>query len=125
MKNVLLVDDDPTSNFISTRILEKIGVKEIQTALSGMGAINLLKDYYLKMNYSPDIILLDLEMPIMGGFGFLSIFEKLDLPQKEKIKIVIVTSSDDSLDLRLAEKFGVSDYISKPLTEKSLRSVLK
>lgn len=126
MKNVLIVDDDSVFNFLSTKALEAMGfVNDIHTALNGQQALDLFNEYYSGTKHLPDFILLDLNMPIMDGFGFLEAFRRLDLPNKEKMKIIIVTSSIDPQDEARAKAFGITQYLSKPITEQSLRIALE
>jgi CheY-like chemotaxis protein len=126
MKNVLLVDDDNVFNFLSTKTLRQMGVvNEIHTALNGREAINLLNNYYMGTYSAPDVILLDLNMPILDGFGFLEAFERLNMPNKEKITVIIVTSSGDPKDVEKAKQLGVKHYLTKPLSEEKLRAVLQ
>jgi CheY-like chemotaxis protein len=126
MKNVLLVDDDQVFNFLSRKILERMDVADnIHVALNGEEALALLNNYYQGSMTLPDVILLDLNMPIMDGFGFLQAFQRLSLPRMERIKIVIVSSSEDPKDMEMARSLGVAYYLSKPLTEEKLRSVFE
>ena|SRR5882724_7404427 len=119
MINVLLVEDDRICNFVSEKMLEMIGFDlDIRTALNGKEALAVLKDY------SPDIILLDLDMPIMNGFDFLEAFKNLDLPNKENVKIVIVSSSDNPKDIAYAKQNGIDKYLVKPIEVASLRAAL-
>ncbi len=124
-KNVLLVDDDYIFNFLSQSILERIGItNEVYTALNGKEALGLLGNG-TQRRFIPDVILLDLNMPIMDGFTFLEAFKKLNLPDKEKVTIIVVTSSEDPDDIMKARKMGVDHYIPKPVTEKDLRQALE
>jgi CheY-like chemotaxis protein len=125
MKNVLLVDDDSTFQFIGKALLKYVGVppENIQSALSGKHAMDLLTTFYATRSL-PDLILLDLNMPIMDGFGFLDAFNKLDLPEKAKAKIIVLTSSHNSADMERVRKFGVTKYMTKPLQEEDLRAEL-
>jgi CheY-like chemotaxis protein len=126
MKSVLLVDDDPVFNFLSTKTLERLGMaSEIHVALNGEEALQLLNNYFMGSVSMPDVILLDLNMPIMDGFGFLQAFKQLAQPRMENIKVVIVTSSQDPSDMQRARELGVEHYISKPITEAVLRKVLE
>jgi CheY-like chemotaxis protein len=59
-------------------------------------------------------------MPIMDGFGFLDAFNKLDMPNKNRIKIIIVTSSNNPADIDRAKQYGISSYLTKPLREEGL-----
>jgi len=124
-KNVLLVDDDYIFNFLSQSILERIGItNEVYTALNGKEALGLLSNG-TQRRFIPDVILLDLNMPIMDGFTFLEAFKKLNLPDKEKVTIIVVTSSEDPDDIMKARRMGVDHYIPKPVTEKDLRQALE
>jgi CheY-like chemotaxis protein len=126
MKNVLLIDDESIFHFLGTRMLGMLGVPEegVRTALNGRQALTLLNEYYRKAKTFPDIILLDLNMPIMDGFGFLEAFGKLELPHKEHVKIIVLTSSRYEADISKALKLGASYYLTKPLKEESLREAL-
>lgn len=125
-KNVLLVDDDKICNFINKKALETLGfIKDIHTALNGKEALQLFNDYYLGASILPDIILLDLNMPIMDGFEFLEIFRGLKLPNKERVKIIIVTSSSNPDDIRRVKNFGINQYIQKPLTREDFLEALE
>jgi CheY-like chemotaxis protein len=112
MKTILLVEDDVTFQFLAQTLLRMVGIakEKIYTASNGMHALDLLKDYYSGSRGLPDVILLDLNMPVLDGFGFLGAFAELDLPDKHKVKIVVVTSSYDSGDIRRARELGASEF---------------
>ncbi len=124
-KNVLLVDDDKIFNLLNQKTLQQMGVaNEIHTALNGKEAIDLINDYYRGAKIMPEIILLDLNMPIMDGFSFIEAFQRLNVPNKDKTKIIIVSSSNDERDMKRAEELGIHNYLTKPLLEEDLRAVL-
>lgn len=122
MKKVLLVDDDNICNFLSAKTLERIGYGEsVHTALNGRQAI----DTYLQgAEPLPDIILLDLNMPVMDGFTFLETLREMNLPNKEQIKIIIVSSSESPEDIDRARRLGVRQYLIKPVEPGLLREAL-
>lgn len=125
-KRVLLVDDDKICNFITEATLNRLGIaKEIHSALNGKEALDLLNDYFTGDRAIPDIILLDLNMPIMDGFQFIEAFKRLDYPKKDKVLIVVLTSSENPEDIIKAKKMGVDHYLTKPLNEAKLLAVLK
>ncbi len=125
MKNVLLVDDDHIFNFLSAKILQKTGIAgEINTALNGKGALDILNNRYRDSVTIPDVILLDLNMPIMDGFTFLEAFKELNMPHKDDIQIIVVSSSQDPRDIQRARDLGVKHYMQKPITEHGLKAVL-
>lgn len=120
MRSVLLIDDDDVCNFIMLRTLKIIASDlEILTAKNGKEAINLLKDLFTANIKIPSIIFLDINMPVMDGFVFLEAYKNMD-GRKDDIKIVMVTSSNNSGDIIRAHDGGVSDVIIKPVNEKML-----
>lgn len=126
MKNILLVDDDNIFNFLNTKLLESSGIaSEIHTAGNGQEALDLLNNYFSGTTSLPDVILLDLNMPVMDGFGFLEAFKKLNLPRKEKVSIIIVTSSEDPKDMARAKRMGITNYLTKPVSREALLRALE
>jgi CheY-like chemotaxis protein len=121
MKKALLVDDDPIITFVHKTILQKTGIfNDIKVVQNGRQAIDLLnKDPHAH----PDIIFLDLDMPVMGGFAFLEAFKALNFPNKDKIKIVILSSSDNVDDKIKALSFGIQHYYTKPICERSIANI--
>ena len=126
MKNILLVYDDNIFNFLNTKLLRQSGIaNDIHTAINGKEAIDLLNNYYMGASALPDVILLDLNMPVMDGFSFLEAFKKLNLPRKEKVSIIIVTSSDNPKDMARAKQLGITQYLTKPLSKETLLNALR
>ena len=126
MKNVLLVDDNDIDTLINERIVSSTGLfKEVHTASDGAEALKIFNLYQSGTTQIPDIILLDLNMPVMDGFGFIQAFQSLSFPRKENVLIVIVTSSASPSDKKLAASLGVKYFLSKPLTQESVRSIIE
>lgn len=124
-KNVLLVDDDHIFNYLNERIIQKMGISdEIHSARNGQEALDLLNKYLSGTTALPDIIFLDLNMPVMDGFAFLEAFKRMKMPGKEKISIIIVTSSQDPKDIARAKELGIDHYLTKPITEESIKKAL-
>ena len=81
-KNILLVDDDKIFNFLSEKTIQSLGLaNEINFASNGNKPWNYLNCKSGKMQ-RPDIIFLDLDMPVMNGYEFLEEFSKIDIPKK-------------------------------------------
>jgi CheY-like chemotaxis protein len=124
-KNILLVDDDQICNFLTQQILLRLEVaNEIYTALNGREALKMLTSNADRPGIRPDLILLDLNMPIMDGFTFLDHLKDSEIPEKEKISIVIVSSSQNSNDVKRAMEKGVDHYLTKPISIVELKSIL-
>jgi len=125
MKSVLIVDDNEIDTLIHRKVLERIQrVRQVHSAKNGHAAIALLNAYLEQRRPLPDIILLDLNMPIMNGFAFIDKFQELELPGKESVIIVIVTSSNSTADLRAVKEKGINLYLVKPLTEEKFLKAL-
>src|SRR5687767_930485 len=125
MKSILLVDDDHICNFLMEKTLERMGVaREIHSALNGKEAIDLLNEYYAGTRSVPDVILLDLNMPIMDGFEFLNAFQKLEYLEKHNVKVIIVSSSQEPKDIAKAKALGIDQFLSKPVSAEQLQAVL-
>ena len=123
---ILLVDDDEPTNMFHRIVLENTGVsKVIKVAETGFQALRLLQDPQDITCQDPDIIFLDLNMPIMDGFQFIDAFKKLDFPKKENILIVILTSSMNPQDIQQAKSLGIDHYMAKPINEEKIMTLLK
>ncbi len=125
--NVLLIDDDKIDNFINKKTLETTGrVGTIDTALNGHEALDLFNNRYLPNGERPfpDLILVDLNMPVMNGFDFLKAFRELPPDKIEATKVVVVTSSRYENDITMARQLGAFHYMNKPLDGPALLKAL-
>jgi CheY-like chemotaxis protein len=121
---VLLVDDDPIATYLNKGLIKKLNIaKEIAVAGNGQEALNKIQE--LGPSNCPDLILLDINMPVMNGFEFLDHFYKLTIPGIDKIKIIVLTSSNGFKDITDMNKLGVKKFITKPLKEQVILSVLQ
>jgi CheY-like chemotaxis protein len=129
INTVLLVDDDDICNFVTKEIVDDMGIaREVCTALNGQQALDLINEKAVNAElngfFKPLLIFLDINMPVMDGFEFLDEFERLDASLRENIYIVMLTSSTDDEDIRVAKMHTISGYIPKPLTEEKLKEVV-
>ncbi len=125
VENVLIVDDSPTDNFINERLIRYYKFSnKVVSKTSGFEALSYLRDNQDSLDNLPDIIFLDINMPVMNGFGFVGEFEKLPESITNKTKIVILSSSENPRDIaKIQNHESVIHYISKPLSEESLAKV--
>lgn len=109
---ILLVEDDELDVISVQRSLKKLEHPfELHTAYNGKEALEMLTQN--NADVTPDVILLDLNMPKMNGIEFLKCLRK-DSRLKD-IKVFIMTTSSESSDRLSAEEMGISGYIIKPL----------
>jgi CheY-like chemotaxis protein len=122
---VMLVDDNDTDNFISKRIIEITKfASRVEIKNSGKSALEYLEQNKSSEQNLPDLIFLDINMPIVDGFVFLYEFEKFNETIKNKCKIIILSSSDNKRDIdKIVNNDYVIKFITKPLTENSLNEV--
>jgi len=123
---VMLVDDNDTDNFISKRIIEITGFADrIEVKNSGKSALDYLAQHQNSPEDLPNIIFLDINMPVVDGFVFLYEFEKFKELVKTKCKVIILSSSDNKRDIdKIVNNNYVIKFVTKPLTESSLIEIL-
>lgn len=131
LDSILLVDDDAATNFYHTLILEDLKVaRKIDVAVNGRQAMSYLSsegEYSGRPDHCPppDVIFLDLNMPVMGGFEFLSQYERLHSKGKRPL-IYVLTSSTLAVDEDRARSFqSVAGFLEKPLSEEVVRPILE
>jgi CheY-like chemotaxis protein len=123
LNSVLLIDDDPTSCFLTQYIIEEMNIAQhIYTVQSGREALDLLHTNQGEPEAVIELILLDINMPDMDGFEFLEAFE--DLPYYLNSSVVMLTTSSNHRDLDKAKTFRVADYLNKPITEEKLSDIV-
>lgn len=124
--NFLLIDDDDICLFIHRRVLELSGYcNSAHSAGNGRTALEILNRAMTGGMPLPDIILLDLDMPLMNGLAFLEAFRKMEYPNKQQIAIVLLTSSVSENEKAFAMSLGVNQCLSKPLTQENLDAVVQ
>lgn len=124
IKTICIIDDDPIFRFGTKKMMEKVqnSLKFLVYKNGKEAADNLLPRLQLDMEY-PDVILLDLNMPIMDGWQFLD--ELAKIPAAKTIPIYIVSSSVDSRDIKKAETYKmVNKYIVKPFSISKIQSLI-
>lgn len=120
---IYIIDDDKLSiKLMSMLILRNEFCEKINSFINPQTALAELKENYDTITNLPDIILLDLNMPILDGWQFLDEF--ILLPLKKEIPIFIITSSIDPADREMAKKYTmVKSYIVKPINAEKLNAI--
>jgi CheY-like chemotaxis protein len=126
---ISIVDDDPITIFGIRKLLDlTVSVNKIDTFSNGKSALDSILCKMESKEPLPQIIFLDLNMPIMDGWEFLEAFIKL--PIAEKVRINIVTSSIDSYDINQwhnyrARTHHLITFNNKPLKKIDLENIAK
>ena len=124
-KKVLLVDDSEIDNFINAKLISKTRfAKETVEKLSASAALEYLKTESKKPDNLPEVIFLDIMMPVIDGFGFLDEYDNLPDAIKNRCKIIMLSSSESFKDLNRANSSRlVNKFLNKPLSEKALEVI--
>jgi CheY-like chemotaxis protein len=125
--HVLLVDDNDTDNLISRRVLEINGyAQKITVSNSGKGALSYIEEHLTSQEELPDVIFLDINMPIVDGFVFLYEFDSLANKISKKIEIIVLSSSDSQQDIeRMIKHPRVVKFITKPISSTIVQNLIE
>jgi len=123
LDQILCVDDDPITLMLCKKVIIKASFSnEIITSQNGEEALqyfNTLKSANTgqQLKKHPQLIFLDLNMPVMGGWEFLDHFNSEAFSEFKNIKIIVLSSTIDPEDLEKSKTYPmVIDFLSKPIT---------
>ncbi|MBX9853153.1 MAG: response regulator [Cytophagaceae bacterium] len=122
---VLLIDDDPITNYINSNLIKECNIsKRVEVKSNGEEGINFIREFAEKNNADgPELIFLDLNMPVMDGFEFLRVYKNIHLDNKANTDAVVLTTSSHLKDTKLLQMEKIM-HINKPLTENKLSEIL-
>ncbi len=127
----LLVDDDPISIWIQKQVMMDYQdqITHTHEASNGEEALEFIMQYCESgvvniSTFCPDLVLLDLNMPVMDGFQFLEALKNLELKRKNEIRIVVVTSSNNPKDIERLKDYNIFKFLNKPLTPEKVHEIL-
>jgi CheY-like chemotaxis protein len=123
---ICIVDDDEIYQFTTRKTIEVHNLaRKILIFSDGEEAINFMIDNVANATDLPDIIFLDINMPIMDGFQFMEEYVRLKPRIRKKITIYMVTSSVNSEDIERAKSISeISDYIVKPINPEQFKAII-
>src|SRR6056297_765673 len=123
INTLCIIDDDNIFTLVAKKIVNLVGFCENTVLLkNGREALDYFNELESKESTFPEVIFLDLNMPLMGGFEFLRELEKLK--GSENTKVFIFTSSIDPDDQQRANEYKVVDqFVEKPLTVDKLKLI--
>jgi len=125
--NICVVDDDNIFQFTMKLSLKPIdNIDEIRFFSDGLAAIDYILDNFNNPKKIPDIIFLDINMPVMDGYQFIEEYRKIKSKLSKKIIIYMLSSSIDPVDLEKVELIDeVSYYITKPIKQDVLKDLFQ
>ena len=128
---ILLIDDDDTTNHVNLRTLTRNNLaKEVKVFTNGTQALDYLKSgncnpAFPGTQLCPDLIFLDIKMPVMDGFEFLEEFRNLGIGKDGTPVIMMLTSSASFYDLKRLETYQeVKRHFDKPLGDQDLKQII-
>ena len=113
---IVVVEDNNINLSVAVKMLNSLGYKNIYTASNGKEAIEVVK------NYNPDMIFMDIQMPIMNGFEAFEYIKKLKIKQ---VKVIAMTAYAMEKDREKCLEAGMNGFISKPFTIDELKYTLE
>lgn len=121
LSGVLLVDDDPTTNFLHEQLLTSLGVTDhCLVAENGAQALAVLAENGDAP--PPALVLLDVLMPVMDGVEFLEAYHQPPAPLPV---VIVLTTSMHARDRDRLASLAVTDYLEKPLTKEKINTMLQ
>ncbi len=123
LESILLLDDNPATNYIHRKFIEKVNCAEkVLDFQNGYEALKYIRD---NPQYPPDLIFVDINMPIMDAWEFLEEFEKLDEKQRQKSKVFVLTTSLSPRDVEKAGEIEfIEDVMIKPLSTDDIERLM-
>jgi CheY-like chemotaxis protein len=127
IRMVAVVDDDEVYTFAVKRIIARSEIAQETTYFqNGKAALDFFTNNLENQAQLPDLILLDINMPVMDGWQFMDAFIALQPHLTKKITVYIVSSSIDEDDYNKAKSIeAVTDFIVKPVTVDALQQILQ
>ena len=127
LATILLVDDDPTSNYLNQLLLKELAVADqLLVATNGAEALHILTHVLPPAAADcPVLVLLDVNMPVMNGLEFLEAYRQLPPDRRQAVVLVMLTTSLHPRDVARIQALPIAGLVSKPLSEEKINAILR
>lgn len=123
--NLLIVDQDEIAMLVHRKAAEETGLfNSIRSATNGLRAFDHIVLAAEGNIPFPDVVLFDLDLPVLNGITLLKVLNKAEIKGKENIVFIVSSSSVTEEEKDLAISLGVSVFLKKPMSEDSLRRAI-
>jgi CheY-like chemotaxis protein len=124
--HIVIAEDDLDDQFLFKQALSELNISYESTSVyTGFQLMDLLlkKEAYKNITEKPDLVFLDINMPLMNGFGVLTEIAKYD--DLKDIPIYILSTSSSELDKKIAMQLGAKNFFTKPVNFIDLKTIIK
>ena len=128
LNEIVLIDDSRGTNILNKRLMEEMNVADkITTLPNGRDALDYLTNKHHESSYpDPELIFLDINMPVMDGYQFLESYSKKQQTNIPLKPIIMLSSSENEVDLMRSQHYSmVKGFQSKPLTKEKIIAAIE
>lgn len=125
MKTIAYIDDDPIDTWLAVEVLKSMScIKEIITATNGEMGWRTLADFYKSKHALPDLIFIDMLMPIKNGYDLIEEIKASSFYSENETRIILISEGWDETDLVKIKELKISDTLLKPLDSIELNKLI-
>jgi CheY-like chemotaxis protein len=125
VQRAFIIDDDEVYIYAIKRLIKIQNLcDEVLVFTDGKQAVDYLEEHQNDGTPMPEVIMIDVNMPVLDGWGFIEAFQKMDLESTKNTKLFMISSSIDPRDVKKAKEIPlIIKYIFKPITFDELKEV--
>ena len=121
LNSILLIDDDKITIYLQKTLVESMDIcQHVFVCKNGLEALYFLAARYEAGESFPDLILVDLNLPVLDGFDFLEAYKQSGYHLQYTTLVYVLTTSRNPRDVERVEQLGIAPYLTKPLVEDNL-----